>query len=749
MFAFVARVVIAAPRRVLIGAVLVMIAAGIVAAPVTKSLTNGGLQDPDAQSTRATELLASEFGQGQMSLQLLVTAPQDVATGSGRTAVDDLVAALRADGRVKTVVSPWESADPVAAGLLARDGRSALVTVWLAGDESTAIAAVDALTNDVAGPRPGGVEVLAGGTAALNAEMLKQAFDDLLIAESIAIPICLLILLWAFGGVTASLIPLAVGGFAIVGSMAALRLLSEVTDVSAFALNVAAGLGFALGVDYSLLILSRYREERAGGAAPETAITNTLVAAGRTVGFSAVTVALSLSAMAVFPMPFLRSFAYGGVTVVALVFVAAVVIVPAAALVFRSRVESTAVRDRLRVVFRRSARTPGGLRDSGWYRWSKRVTHRPLVFAVAVTVPLIIVGLPFLDVRFGFPDDRILDESLPVRVVGDELRRNYTQDLANTMPVVLPDASAAPSGALNDYCVRLSSARGVVSVSCSSGVYAAGQKLPAPAPPGLTKGDAALVVIATDSTPFSPESAATLDAIHAVAPPAATTVLIGGSEQTNRDTVDGILSRAPVVLLVIAVVSFLLLFALTGSVVIPAKAILLNLLSLSATFGAMVWVFQEGHLGGLGTSPWGGLMATAPIYMFCVLFGLSMDYEVFVISRIREFWLASDRSREANTESVALGLASTGRVVTIAALIMATTFVALAASHVSTTRMYGVGLTLAILMDATVIRMILIPAYMGLLGRWNWWAPTWLRRWHADGPSAAEVSGRTTLGSRP
>jgi RND superfamily putative drug exporter len=245
-----------------------------------------------------------------------------------------------------------------------------------------------------------------------------------------------------------------------------------------------------------------------------------------------------------------------------------------------------------------------------------------------------------------------------------------------------------------------------------------------------TRNDSTFITVNTTVEPYTAPSEALLDRLHAVTAPTGATVLFTGAEQSNRDGVDSIVTRLPMLLTLIAVVMFVLLFLLSGSVVIPLKALLLNALSLTATFGAMVWIFQEGHLGGLGTTVMGTLVATMPVLMFCITFGLSMDYEVFLIARIREFWLDSDRSHAANTRAVALGLAGTGRIVTAGALVMAITFAGLIASQVSFLRLFGFGLTVAVLVDATVIRSVLLPALMVLLGRWNWWAPKPLARFH-------------------
>jgi RND superfamily putative drug exporter len=449
--------------------------------------------------------------------------------------------------------------------------------------------------------------------------------------------------------------------------------------------------------------------------------------AGRTVVFSAITVGLCLAPMALFPMYALRSLAYGGVAVVAFAALASLVVAPAAILVTSKRIAKRRGRHR----------SPAGM----WHRWATTVMRHPWIALVATVIPLLIVASPFLDAKIGLPDERILPSTFAARQVGDEIHRNFNQDLAAAVQIVIPATEHIDDAALSSYAAELSAVPGVVAVAAEDRTFSGGTAV---GPSGETSGRSpdgnVLLTVATRVTPLSDESAALLDDLRAVPPPA--TVWFGGLEQSNRDSITGITDRLPLVLVTIAAVMLLLLFIMTGSVVVPVKALLLNVLSLSATFGVMVWVFQEGHLGGLGTTAAGSLFAIVPVLMFCITFGLSMDYEVFMISRIRECWLASDRTRAANNEAVVQGLASTGRVVTAAALIMIINFAALIASQVPLMRMFGVGLTLAILLDATVIRIVLLPASMTLLGRWNWWGPRFGRRpprTHTDVPLTEKV----------
>jgi RND superfamily putative drug exporter len=713
----IARVVVAGPKRIIGVASLVMAVAGVLGAPVSTMLSAGGFTDPDAESNRANAVLIDEFDQGFVPLYLLVAAPGPVSAPAARAVVDEVVAELRRADQVATVNSPWEVPDPVAAGLVSRDGTAALVVAHLDGDETAGLAHSAELAKRFVGDHGSGITVSAGGPGAVFAQIAEQSRTDLMLSEAIVLPISFAVLVWVFGGLIAALIPLAVGGFAILGSMAILRVLAEVTEVSVFAQNLAVAMGLALAIDYSLLLVSRYREEIADGSDPQAAIRRTMQTAGRTVVFSAVTVALCLATMAIFPMYFLRSFAYGGVSVVALAAVAALLVAPAAIMLAPARIGKAAHR--------------GPLTDSRWYAWALAVMRRPKMAAAATVIPLIVVGLPFLDVKFGFPDDRILPASAPARQVGDQIRSEFAQDVGAAIPIVIEhDKGADDPSEIASYAAELSSVPDVTSVSAPGGTYMRGARLAPPNGLADTRNDSTFVTVNTTVEPYTAQSEALLDRLHAVAAPTGATVLFTGAEQSNRDGVDSIVTRLPMLLTMIAVVMFVLLFLLSGSVVIPVKALLLNALSLTATFGAMVWIFQEGHLGGLGTTVMGTLVATMPVLMFCITFGLSMDYEVFLIARIREFWLDSDHSHAANTRAVALGLASTGRIVTAGALVMAITFAGLIASQVSFLRLFGFGLTVAVLVDATVIRSVLLPALMVLLGRWNWWAPEPLARFH-------------------
>ena len=407
-----------------------------------------------------------------------------------------------------------------------------------------------------------------------------------------------------------------------------------------------------------------------------------------------------MSTLVLFPMYFLKSFAYAGVATVVFAAIAALVLTPAAVVLLGDRM-------------RGPARTPRPVEQQFWYRSTTFVLRRAVPIGVAVVVLLVLLGLPFAGVKWGFPDDRVWPVTASAHQVGEQLRQDFAHNSATDIAVVIPDAAGLAPSELDRYTAELSAVADV------SGV----------APP--VERDGSIFLRVSSSAPlFSEASSAQLDRLHEVAGPGGRQVLLGGVAQTDRDSVQAIAATLPLVLALIAAITFCLLFLLTGSVVLPLKALVLNILSLTATFGAMVWIFQDGHLDALGTTATGTLVANIPVLLFCIAFGLSMDYEVFLLARIREYWLASDRTSVDVGESVALGLARTGRVVTAAALVMSISFAALIAANVSFMRMFGLGLTLAVLMDATLVRMVLVPAFMQLMGRWNWWAPAPLARLH-------------------
>jgi RND superfamily putative drug exporter len=732
----IAMLAIAAPRRIIAIAALVMVAAAIFGIPVAKSLSASGFQDPTSESARATQLLTDKFGRGDIQMVITVDAPDGAASPAARAVGTDVAQRLSQSPHATNVTSAWTAPAGAAADFISKDGKIGLIVADITGGENDAVKYAQTLSDQLVPDvpiEPGGITVRSGGVAMVNAQITSQSQRDLLLMEAIAIPFSFLVLVWVFGGLVAAALPVAVGGMAILGSMSVLRFITFGTDVSIFALNLATAMGLALAIDYTLLIISRHRDELADGADPDDALVRTVMTAGRTVLFSATTVALSMAAMIVFPMHFLKSFAYAGVATVGFAALAALVVAPAAIALLGARLDSLDVRRPVRRLLNRPEPVRRPLEQQFWYRWTKSVMRRSVPIGLAVVALLVLLGAPFLGVRWGFPDDRVLPTSASAHQVGDQLRNDFADDAATAVTAVIPDANGLAPRDVDRYAADLSKVPDVSAVSAPTGTFVGGDRVEPPSAPNGEAQGSAFLTISTSLPLFTAASEAQLDRLHAVPAPADRPVDFAGTAQTNRDSVDAITSRLPLVLGLIALITFVLLFLLTGSVVLPVKALVLNVLSLTAAFGALVWVFQDGHLGALGTTSTGTLVANMPVLLFCIAFGLSMDYEVFLISRIRENWLKTESAqpgstdgaqvRADNDESVALGLARTGRVITAAALVMSISFAALIAAQAQVMRLFGLGLTLAVVVDATLVRMVLVPAFMHVLGRWIWWAP--------------------------
>jgi len=732
----IAQLVARSPRAILVGALAVALLCGVFGATAASGLKSGGFVSSDAESTQATELLADNFEGAGPNYILLVDSPEGVDTPAVQARAQAAVDTIRAHPGTTSVQSYWTAPSPaVASALRSTDGNSGLIAVHLAGDETQMQEAAGEISAQVTGTTDG-VTIRAGGAAATFHEVNEQITHDLAVAEAAAIPLTLIVLILVFGSLVAASLPLLVGLFAIAATLAILRLFTLFTDVSIYAMNLTTALGLALAIDYSLFIVSRFREELAGGLDPRAATVRALQTAGRTVLFSALTVALSLSAMLVFDLYFLRSFAYSGVAVVVAAAAASVIVLPAALVLLGHRVNALDLRAPLLRLFGREPAPLGAMvpEQTGWYRLVLRVMRFAVPVSVVIVALLLALGSPFLSVKFGYPDERVLPETAASRQVGDEVRAEFPRADPGGNTTIVLDGYQNEQG-VGAYAARLSEVDDVTGVLSSAGVYVSGNRL-APTPPGMANDTGTYLTVNTSLDPFSPaagDQLAELRAVPAPAPP-----LFSGAAAMNEDSLDALADRLPLAALLIVLATFVVLFLFTGSVILPLKALLLNTLSLTAAFGAMVWIFQDGHLEGLlGFTAVGYLVPTMPILMFCLAFGLSMDYEVFLLSRIREEWLRRRAGRtggefaaEDNTASVAIGVARTGRIFTAAAVLMAIVIGALATSQVSFIQLMGLGLTLTVLADATIIRALLVPALMRMMGPLNWWAPKPLARLH-------------------
>ncbi|MFG2973613.1 MMPL family transporter [Streptomyces sp. NPDC048331] len=716
------RFVTARPRLTLLLALLVTALAVVAGGGVADRMGSGGWEDPGAQSTYATKALEREFPQSEPNLLLLV----DAAAGTG--GVDDpavaaeaerLTAALTAERGVVGVGSYWRAQLPA---LRSEDGRQALVVARVQGDEKTATETLERMAPRYEGAH-GPVRVSLGGPVAVQREVTRTIQEDLLRAELIALPVTLVLLVLVFGSAVAALLPLGVGVVAILGTNAVLRGLTEVTDVSVFAQNLTTALGLGLAVDYALFIVRRFREELAAGHDPVAAVGVTLRTAGRTVLFSALTVAVSLSAMLFFPMYFLRSFAYAGVAVVLLAAAAALILLPAALVLLGNRVNALDLRALWRRGRPRAAATEPAETGRRW-RWTAAlVMRRAPVFAVATTVGLLLLGLPFVGVKFGTVDDRQLPKDAPSHMVQEQIRDGFPNSPDGGLTVLAEGAPGSES--LMAYRDRLAALPGVTRVDGPIS--------------SATEGRYTSFAVSVEGEAVGETARELVDDVRAVDADFKTSVT--GQAAVLVDAQQAIAGALPAAAALVVLATLLLVFLLTGSLLIPLQAVLLNALSLTAMFGAVVWVFQEGNLSGLlAFTATGDIETTLPVLMFCIAFGLSMDYGVFLISRIKEEY---DRTGD-HESAVRTGLARTGGLITAAAVILAVVMVAIGTSRVTNTKMLGLGIALAVLMDAMVVRSLLVPAVMKLTGRATWWAPAPLRRLHERfGLSEGESAPRT------
>ncbi|WP_236793035.1 MMPL family transporter [Amycolatopsis sp. GM8] len=723
MFARIGRFAADHARAVLAIAVLLMIGAGALGMTAFGKLQSQGFTDPGAESSQAQDLIQRDFGGGANFLLLVQAKTGTVDDAAARAAGTELATRVAADRDLTGAASYWQTGAPA---LKSADGRSALIVAHAADQDSVAGIADRYAGND------GPVTITAGGGAVANANVSDQVGKDLLRAEMIAVPIIAILLVIVFGSLVAALLPLVVGGIAVLGTFAELSILGSVTDVSVFAINLTTALGLGLGIDYALLTVNRFREELAANPDVRTAVTRTVSSAGRTIAFSAATVAVALAALLLFPLYFLRSFAYAGIGVIVIAMLGAVVVLPALLKVLGPRVNAG------RLPWGRSMSTV----SPWWARLAGATLRRPVRAALPVLVLLVLAAIPLFTVQFGTPDERVLQPPAPSRVVGDVLRADFPQNDSRAIQVV---TVGEPGAALGGYAQRLSELPGVTRVASSAGEYSQGRALGlSPADATLAARDSQRLTVLLDTTDSrSAEAQNLVQQIRRT--PAPAEVKVGGDAAVLVDSKHAIASRLPLAGGLIAVTTFILLFLFTGSVLQPLRALLFNLLSLSATLGLMVLVFQHGFLSGtLGFTPL-PLDTSMLMLLFCIAFGLSMDYEVFVISRIKE---AHDHGAGPR-EAVIHGLSRSGRIVTAAAVLLSVSLFAFGTSGVSFIQMFGIGTGLAVLLDATLVRGVLLPAGMRLLGRHAWWAPGPLRRLHSRVGLTEAEAPREPVSSAP
>ena len=704
-------------KAVLLGTLAFVVLAGALGGSVASRLSSGGFDNPSTESSRAARAVESEFGEQDADLILLVTARDGTVDGDAvAEAGTALTEALAEEDGVGAAFSYWTLGSPPT--LRSDDAHRALVLAVLEGDDDDVGDDIERISARFTRTTPV-IRSEVGGMAEVFRQVNETIERDTLRAEVVAIPITLVLLVIVFGSLVAAGLPIAVGLVSVVGTFLALYAVSSLTEVSVYALNITTALGLGLAIDYSLFIVSRYREELARGLPPHDAVVRTVETAGRTVAFSALTVAVSLAALLVFPLAFLRSFGYAGIAVAVLAALASIVSLPALLAVLGTRVDAL-------TLWRRHPKPVG---QGVWHRVATVVMRRPWTITIAVVALLVLLGLPFLHLRLGLPDDRVLPDHLSSRQVHETIREEFTSNEAFALQVVAKGIGDPTARArdITEYATTLSRVDGVARVDALTGSVTDGAPLPTPdvLAERFAGDDATWLSVVPAVEPLSADGERLAQAVRDS--PAPFPTLVGGQSAVLVDAKSTLLARAPLALGLIALTTFVLLFMMFGSIVVPLKALVLNILSLTATFGAMVWVFQDGHLSDLlGFTPTGSIVASMPPLMFCIAFGLSMDYEVFLLSRIKEEY---DQTGD-NTRSVAIGLERTGRIVTAAALLISIVMIAFGTGSVAFLKLFGLGLTLAVLVDAFVIRGTLVPAFMRLAGRANWWAPAPLRRFH-------------------
>lgn len=664
---------------VLVTTVLLTVVGGIWGLGVFDRLSQGGYEAPSSEGARANEVAEQAFGRQDADV-LVVYGTADPAR---LQQIGQQLADLPTDA-VLRVQPPIPSPN----------GDKSLVVITLrSGDSNEQIEQYEEIADRLA---VDGVDSQVGGLVPTQKAISDMSASDLTKAEAVSLPIVLLLLVVIFGGLVAASLPVLVGGLAILGSLGVLHAVSLGADVNSFAVNVASLLGLGMAIDYGLFMVGRFREELAAGRATPDAVRRTVMSAGRTVLFSATLLVIALAGLLLFPHGFLKSLSYGGMAAVAIAALVSLTLLPALLGVLGHRV------DKLALPWRRGNKVPS---EAGWRRLAGRVMKRPVLVALPIVLVLLGLGAPFLGVKFGEVTEKVLPEGSPVRVAAETVNSDFAALSGSGLKVVVtgnPDAAAVQA-----FLAEVGEVPGI------------GEARIAAEPANGTW----LISAGLEQDALSDASKQALRDVRALDGPG-DEVLVGGSTALVTDSLDAIADRLPWMVVLLVGATFVLMFLAFGSVLLPIKAVVMSALSLSATFGVLVWVFQEGHGASLlGVTP-APLESGIVVLMAAVVFGLSTDYEVFLLSRMVEA-----RGRGASTEeAVTAGLAKTGRVITAAALLLIVVTGAFAFSQITMMRFVGVGMILALALDATVVRVLLVPAVLKLLGDAAWWAPGPLRR---------------------
>ncbi|MER7477647.1 MMPL family transporter [Streptomyces sp. NPDC126510] len=714
-------------KWVVIAAVVFTLFAGVWGTGVFGSFSGGaGFDDPSSESVKADRVLDGPLGRESNDLIVLYEAKDGARTvdqfgETVRTALDRVPRT-----GIERLDSYWHPGRQDKDAYLSEDRKQTYATVQFASDDDQE--QVEALKKIKDTFEADGVDVHYGGVAAMTEQVNSLTGSDIARAEMLSVPLLLVLLVLIFRSAIAALLPLAVGTFVALGSFVVLRVLTMFTEISSTVINVITILGLGLAIDYALFVVNRYREELHAGADVDTAVRRATEIAGRTVAFSGLAVVISFAGLILFPSRFLSSMGYAAVAVVSFAVIGSLTLLPALLRYTGHRI------DKWRIPLGRGRANPRRQRTEGrWYRTAHAVMRKPLLSTLVIIGALVGLGAPLLGVNWARPGEWVLPSDADAKVVSKTLETDFETNPGRVMTAVVRFDGPAKSAEVDGYAGRLAEVKGVSSAT-----------------PTAFEGNDARVTIHYGPEPMSEQAREMVHEVRAVAPPRDSETLVTGMPASRVDIVGMIGERLPWMALFVAVVSFLVLFLAFGSLLLPLKSVILNLLSLLAAFGAIKWIFQDGHLSGLlGFEPIGAVDANFPVLVVAIAFGLAMDYEVFLLSRVREEW---ERSGDP-IESVALGVQHTAKIITSAALLLVVVVGGFMTSSILFMKMIGVGLVIAVIVDATIVRGLLVPATMALLGKWAWWAPAPLARWWSrhglresgsDGPvpnSAAAAAG--------
>jgi RND superfamily putative drug exporter len=712
--------------QIIAGGLIFMVFAGVWGTGLFSRVVDGGFDDPHSESARAIQQLDDRIGRTDADVILLVTNPAKTVDDPSYAAdvsraVADFPTAGSADDQVVTTRTYWNTKS---AAFVTADRHTtyAALTLRDPGDRRS-VSVYDSLKSVLA---QRGYAAQIGGSAVVNDDISARVKADIGRAETISMPILLVLLAVIFGSLVSASLPLLIGGISILGAFTALRVIALFTDVSVFAINIVTIMGLGLAIDYGLFMVGRFREELAAGHDPVQATRRTVQTAGRTVLVSAITVAVALAGLTLFPQTFLRSMGFGGMSAVLIAAIVALAVLPAVLVTLGTRVDKFPLRRRRIKATNHptnhptsgSTNRPGNAADSEgfWFRLAHSVMRRPVLYLAASAIVLVVLALPFLNVRFGGIDERMLPTSSQARLVSHRLQTEFP---SNGSSPIIADVelrasvdSSMGQQALVGYVNAVKGLPGATNVTVLA-----------------TKGTTARLDINYHGESLDPQAKSLVNSIRALPhTPGVAVVLIGGNTAQLLDRLNSVGSILPWMGLLVCLATFVLLFFAFGSILLPLKAILLNILSLGASFGVVTWIFQDGHLSGLlNFTSTGTLEATQPILVLAIVFGLSMDYEVFLLSRVREQYDLTGDNRTA----VATGLQRTGGIITSAALLIIVVIAAFSASSITFIKLIGVAMGTSIVIDALLVRMIVVPAAMRLLGDANWWAPRSLRGLYA------------------